>query len=226
MTTEITTVDRGPEEQQVLTTRDEENQTLTPAERQEQAIETGEVNSPTVSEQTYQSQQIGVTEPDVGVTDMDGWKNRAGIPLSGEDVQQFIARTQTYEFERSMTISHDNELGEQAAGEATRDAIGEYFEDAPTRDYIYSVEQGEGQTQVNVAMTGERDQMWMDRQQLEEFHDLTEAYYDQAEEIDQDLQYDLDRERIEQMDQWRQQVDHEYDIGVGHTTEPEQGMGR
>ncbi|WP_254547195.1 relaxase/mobilization nuclease domain-containing protein [Halomarina pelagica] len=139
-------------------------------------------------------------------------RNRFGDAMSDRDVRAFIEKSRRHMFERDMILSPEN--GHQLSNEEfslhTRQIMGEFLEDRPTVDYCYAVHRDTDHPHVHVALTGERRDLYMDREDIRDVRALTnermveqhrartqalDQAVTQAQEDEQEQAHDRERDR-------------------------------
>lgn len=133
-------------------------------------------------------------------------KNRAGQTMTDEEREIFQARSEHYEFERHMIISPaDDGYSDQELEEATRKSINNWFDDAETVDFCYTVHRDTDSAHTHVALTGDRDDLGMFPEEMNPFREQSEELF---QEQQQDLEHELHRENdLEQEQEQEQQQD-------------------
>lgn len=96
-------------------------------------------------------------------------RDRAGREISEERKQRFIEKSENYGFEREFIISPENgnDLNEREIGREARVTMEDFVQERPTADYVYAVHDDTETRHVHVAMTGNRSDLHMDRDDIE-----------------------------------------------------------
>ena len=94
--------------------------------------------------------------------------NRRGEPLTDTEREQFIERSREYEYERQIIISpeHADELSTEQLSLGTRRSMREFCRDRPSADYVYAVHQDTEHPHTQIAVTGQKSDLWTDQDDL------------------------------------------------------------
>lgn len=137
----------------------------------------------------------------------DGLRNRLGEQMSDAEIEAFVDKSEAYDFERQIIISPENgeQLSDRELSRYTRKVMSEFCTDRQTATYCYAIHRDTDHPHTQVAVTGTKRDLWMDREDCEELRELaTEQFHEQhreltaeldqafAAELDIDLELDLD----------------------------------
>lgn len=126
-------------------------------------------------------------------------RNRRGEPLSDTEREQFIERSRQYEYERQIIISpeHADELSTEQLSVGARRSMREFCQDRPSADYVYAVHQDTEHPHAQIAVTGQKSDLWTDQDDLNRLKE-------RAREQFREPQRTRTRERHKQRQQDRQ----------------------
>ena len=101
----------------------------------------------------------------------DGLRNRLGERMSDEEIQAFIEKSEEYDFERQIIISPENgeQLSDRELSQYTRKVMSEFCTDRQTATYCYAIHRDTDHPHTQVAVTGTKRDLWMDREDCEWF---------------------------------------------------------
>jgi len=126
-------------------------------------------------------------------------RSPGGRELSEREIDEFVRESEERGFERQMTFSASDDASrsfdDDELEREVRRSLREFSEDRPTARYIYGRHEDTGHDHVHVAMTGERRDLYMDR---EDINDLRERTNDRVRERTPELQRDYDRDQDRQ----------------------------
>lgn len=136
----------------------------------------------------------------------DGLRNRLGEQMSDEEIQAFIEQSEAYDFERQIIISPENgeQLSNQELSHHTRKVMSEFCTDRQTATYCYAIHRDTDHPHTQVAITGTKRDLWMDREDCKELRELaTEQFHEQhreltaklSEQVEAELGVDLEAEQ-------------------------------
>ena len=96
-------------------------------------------------------------------------RDRSGERMAGEDIEEFIERSERHDYEEHWVISPENgeRLSDDELSLAVRKTMSEHTADRPTATYCYAVHRDTDHPHVQVAMTGEKRDLWTDQQDLD-----------------------------------------------------------
>ena len=142
-------------------------------------------------------------------------RNRRGEPLNREEREEFIERSQKYEYERQIIISpeHGDELSRQELSLGARRSMREFCRDRPSAEYVYAVHEDTEHPHAQVAVTGQKSDLWTDQDDLDRLKD-------RAREQFREQQRTRTRERHEERQQERDRR-HDHDRGRDRDARPE-----
>ena len=131
-------------------------------------------------------------------------ENRHGEKMTGEEQEAFIERSEQHQHEKQLVISpkNANDLSDEELSLATRKNMSEFVEDRPTADYCYSIHRDTDQDHVQVAVTGEKRDLYAD---LEERQGLRRHAREQFHERDWEHEQALEQRREQQIEQEQEQ---------------------
>lgn len=119
-------------------------------------------------------------------------ENRVGQSMTETEKEAFIAKSDYFDFERHFIISpEDNDLSDREIAEATRNSVNGYFADASTVDFCYAVHRDSDSLHAHVALTGEKDDLYMNQKHIKEFNERSEELFLEQERT---LENELHRE--------------------------------
>lgn len=97
-------------------------------------------------------------------------RGRDGRPMSDAEKDRFIARSERHEFERHMIIAPENgnQLSNEELGRETRRTMNDFTEGRPSATYAYTVHDDTEHKHAHVAVTGEKTDLYMDREDIEQ----------------------------------------------------------
>lgn len=98
-----------------------------------------------------------------------GLRNRRGKEMTSREVKEFIERSEQHEYEEQWQLSpaNGNTLSDDQLSLATRKIMSDHLEDRPTGTYCYAIHDDTDHRHVQVAVTGEKADLWTDKQDLE-----------------------------------------------------------
>jgi len=100
-------------------------------------------------------------------------RNRRGEPLRDAERKQFVERSQQYEYERQIIISpeHGDELSTEQLSLGARRSMREFCRDRPSAEYVYAVHRDTDHPHVQIAVTGQKSDLWTDQSDLTRLKD-------------------------------------------------------
>jgi hypothetical protein len=126
-------------------------------------------------------------------------RSPGGRELTDREIEEFVRESEERAFERQMTFSASDDASrsfdDDELEQEVRRSLREFQEDRPTARYIYGRHEDTGHDHVHVAMTGERRDLYMDR---EDINDLRERTNDRVRDRRPELQRDHDRDQDRQ----------------------------
>lgn len=131
--------------------------------------------------------------------------DRTGREMSEAQRREFIDKSSAHNFQRQVVISPENrhDLSAEDFHRATRDTVKEFARDRRTTTYAYAVHREmENHPHVHVAMTGERRELYMNRDDIQQFREQSHERFIAREEqrrrdFGRKLEEDTDRQRRE-----------------------------
>ena len=153
---------------------------------------------------------VNYLERETGAADLLNYLDREdttlrsahGQPLSEAEREAFLDKSRRHEFVRDVIVSPENgaDLSARELAQGTRATVNEFLEDRPTASYVYAVHEDTEHPHVHVAMTGERRDLHMDREDIDQVRDranerLVERYQHRQRHQELDRDHDLDREQ-------------------------------
>jgi hypothetical protein len=126
-------------------------------------------------------------------------RDRSGERLSGEDVEEFIERSEQHEYEEHWVLSpdHGESLTDDELSLAARKTMSDHVGDRPTATYCYAIHRDTENPHVQVAVTGEKRDLWTDQQDLD-------AVRDRAREHTREREHQHERARAEKRERERE----------------------
>lgn len=152
---------------------------------------------------------------DRSVADDVPLKNRAGRELSDSEIEGFIAKTERHNFERDIIISPENgaDLSQRELERATRATMNEFTDGRPTASYVYAVHEDTEHPHVHVAVAGDKQDLYMDREDIMQTRDhANERFVEQHRERIRRRERDPLRAVALEVDRAREQ---DRDVGLG-----------
>lgn len=103
-----------------------------------------------------------------------GLENRHGEQLDDVDKARFVERGEENEIARMITFSPENggELSDEELSESTRRAMREYMRGRYSADYLLAIHRDTDHPHTQLALTGNKDDLWMDEEELDELRQL------------------------------------------------------
>lgn len=136
-------------------------------------------------------------------------KNRHGEPMTGEEQEEFLEKSEQHQYEEQWVISPANgdELSDEELSLAARKTMTEHLSDRPTADYCYSVHRDTENPHVQVAVTGDKSDLWTEQHDLDQFE---ERAIEHTREREQSREQELEQELVQEHDL---EQDHQQDRG-------------
>jgi Zn-finger nucleic acid-binding protein len=96
-------------------------------------------------------------------------RNRRGEKLDDKEREKFIGRSQEYEYERQIIISPErgDELSKEQLSLGARRSMREFCRSRPSADYVYAVHQDTEHPHAQIAVTGQKSDLWTDQEDLD-----------------------------------------------------------
>lgn len=162
---------------------------------------------------------VQTTYRDGGATNLLDYMEREGSPLrdrtgrelSREQREKFVAKSERHNVQRDLIISPANgkELTDRDLDRGTRRTMREFTRDRRTATYAYAVHRDTEHPHVHVAVTGEKRDLYMDREDIAETREVAhEQYQTRSWNRERDLKQRLDRERDRDREQGRETPGH------------------
>jgi len=133
--------------------------------------------------------------------------NAAGEQMEPAEIQEFIDQSEEYEMGRQVTISPEdgNDLSDAELSLLGRRTMNELVEDRPTATYCYAIHRDTENDHVQVAMTGEKRDLWMDRDDCQELRQSAEKHHERSRSMTQQLQQRHENELNRELERAREQ---------------------
>jgi hypothetical protein len=151
-----------------------------------------------------------------------GLKNRYGEEMSAEERERFVEKSREHEFRRLITIAPgDGErLSDREMSLRTRRTVNEFFRDRSTAEYCYAVHRDTEHDHAQVALTGKKRDLYMDRDDLDRFRELSrEQFPDLDRERELRREHRLEQEHEQQLERV---LEHERERALEHEREQQQ----
>jgi len=135
-------------------------------------------------------------------------RNRRGEQLTEKERERFVERSQAYEYERQIIISPErgDELSKEQLSLGARRSMREFVRDRPSAEYVYAVHQDTEHPHAQIAVTGQKSDLWTDQEDLEQLKDRArEQFRERERRRTRDRQRDREREQEHERDQEREQ---------------------
>jgi hypothetical protein len=131
-------------------------------------------------------------------------RNSAGRELSDREVRGFIQKSDRHQFEREFQLSPDPEadVSQRDLERQTQRFIGEFLVDRPSARAVYAYHGSTDIPHAHVAMTGERRDLFVDREEITQIRQTLSQRLEQTQEQEQ---------HQEQQQRQRLRVDDELD---------------
>ena len=141
-----------------------------------------------------------------------------GQPLSEGEREAFIQKSERHQFVRDVIVSPENgqDLSARELAQGVRSTMNDFLEDRPTASYVYALHQDTEHPHAHVALTGERRDLFMDREDIEHVREhaneqLVERYHHRS----QDHRQEYEQVQIRDHDQ-NHQRENEYEAEQDH----------
>ncbi|WP_122088924.1 relaxase/mobilization nuclease domain-containing protein [Halalkalicoccus subterraneus] len=143
--------------------------------------------------------------------------DRSGRPMSDERKGRFVEKSGRHQFERHMIISPENgtDLSNDELGKETRRTMERFTEDRPTATYAYSIHRDTEHPHAHVAMTGEKTDLYMDREDIENVREMANERMVERERYKhrQNERERREREQEKQLEEERERANERGGIG-------------
>lgn len=145
-------------------------------------------------------------------------RDRTGRELTDEERERFVRKSERHNHQRQIVLSPANrhDLDDRDIDRATRKVMNEYAEDRPTADYVYTIHRDTEHPHAQVAVTGQRRDLFMDREDIKETRERAHEHFMARSH---DHRHERGRER-------EQQQEHERDRQRSHGRGRGRGRGR
>jgi MoaA/NifB/PqqE/SkfB family radical SAM enzyme len=149
-----------------------------------------------------------------------GLRNSAGREVTERERESFIEKSERHRFERELRISPDPEADVSRADleRETERYIREFTQDRPSVRGVYSFHNDNGIAHTHVALTGERRDLYLDREDLERDRERLsrrlerDREREREPERDRELARDIERKREQERERKRERG---RDLGIG-----------
>ena len=140
-------------------------------------------------------------------------RNSAGRELSDREVRGFIQKSDRHQFEREFQISPDPEanVSQRRLEQQTRRFIGEFLQGRHSVRAVYAYHGSTDIPHTHVAMTGERRDLFVDRDDITQIRQTLSQRLEQTrtqEQRQRQQQQQQQRQRQEQQQSQRQRQGH------------------
>lgn len=128
-------------------------------------------------------------------------RDRQGNRMSGNDVEEFVDRSERNQYEEHWVLSpdHGEHLSDDELSLAARKTMSEHVSDRPTATYCYAIHRDTEHPHVQVAVTGEKRDLWTDQQDLDKVRERAREHTREREH-----QHERAREQKRQRERERQ----------------------
>jgi len=145
-------------------------------------------------------------------------RNSAGREVTDRERERFVEKSERHQFERELRISPDPEadVSRQELEHETERYVREFTRDRPSVRGVYSFHNDNGIAHTHVALTGERRDLFMDRNDLERDRERLSRRLERGRERDRDreLARDVERKREQERERERER-ERGWDLGIG-----------
>ena len=129
-----------------------------------------------------------------------GVRNAAGRRLADREIESFVGQSEHHQFERGMTISPDPSASVSRADlkRATERHLRDFMADRRSVSAVYAVHEPDRDVSVrhaHVALTGDENELYLDRADLERQRTRLEKELEPYVERDRSQEQDRTRER-------------------------------
>lgn len=126
-------------------------------------------------------------------------RNRSGDRMTGQEVDEFIERSEQHGYEEHWVFSPatGDRLSNDELSLAARKTMSEHVSDRPTATYCYAIHRDTEHPHVQVAVTGEKHDLWTDQQDLDRVRE-------RAREHTREREYQQERARQQKRERERQ----------------------
>ena len=128
-------------------------------------------------------------------------RNRFGDRMDGEEIEDFIERSEDHEYEEHWVLSpdHGERLDDDELSLATRKTMSEHLSDRPTGTYCYAIHRDTDNPHVQVAVTGEKHDLWTEQHDLDALRKRARTHT-----RERDYQHERARERKRERERERE----------------------
>ena len=97
-----------------------------------------------------------------------GLRNTVGREISRSERERFVEKSQEHNFEREIRISPDPEanVSQQELERETQRYLRDFTRERPSARAIYAYHEDNGIPHIHAALTGERDDLYMEQQEI------------------------------------------------------------
>lgn len=130
--------------------------------------------------------------------------NRSGEEMGGDEQEEFIEKSEKHKYNEQWVISPENgdELSDDELSLAARKTMSDHLENRPTADYCFAVHRDTENPHVQVAVTGEKSDLWTESDDLQRFREAAiEHTNEQEESIEAEIMNEHESEQSEQHEQ-------------------------
>lgn len=131
-------------------------------------------------------------------------RDRSGREMSNEDIQQFVDKSEKYEYEESWIFSPKNgdELSAAEISLAVRKTMRDHLKDRQRATYCFSIHTDEENDHAHIAVTGASSDLWTDVDDLDRMRELGAEH---TYEKERDRERERRKEREEERERARKQ---------------------
>ena len=162
-------------------------------------------------------------------------RNTVGREVSQSERERFIEKSQEHNFEREIRISPDPEadVSREELERETQRYLRDFTRDRPSARAIYAYHEDNGIPHVHAALTGERDDLYMEQQEIKRDRQRLTRTMEQGLTMERQQQRQQQRQRQRQRleleperERDRQRQRQERDRGLERDRELELGRSR
>jgi hypothetical protein len=126
-------------------------------------------------------------------------ENRNGNEMTGEQQEAFIEKSENHRYEEQWIVSPENgdDLSNDELALAARRTMTEHLSGRPTGDFCYAVHRDTDNPHVQLAVTGEKADLWTEQEDLDRFKELAVEH---SKEQRQSHEQQLEAELVEEHD--------------------------
>lgn len=144
-------------------------------------------------------------------------RDHTGERITESQRERFIEKSESHNFERDLIISPANgeDLSDREFHRGTRRTMNEFVKDRPTTSYVYAVHDDTEHKHAHVALTGEKRELYLDRDDLAETREIAhERFQSRTWEREQEQE----RERTREVEP---EIESELEFSEGKQLDPE-----